>query len=183
MTTMSIPKPDGYRDPGERERLIAAFRARPTLSVIAKLDLLLRLDRLNDPRVALFLLSVLSDPGEANQVRIDALKRLSDGPQAISNRQPLAEAILQILSQGASLDLRLQAALALAELTDVDGVLTTLGSLALDPAETIDVRYAAFSSLEAAGPTPQCLAFLRQLAADETFGPSAKCLLSRWTLD
>lgn len=167
---------------GEAARLIEAFRARPTPSVVAKRDMLLQLSQLDDPRIVPFLLAVIADPREPNQVRIDALKRLSDGPRLAPYRRPVAEAITRLLREGASLDLRLQATLTLAELTGVDGVLTTLGDLALDPAETIDVRYAAFTSLERGGPTPECVALLRQLTADETFGHAARSLLSRWKL-
>jgi hypothetical protein len=67
--------------------------------------------------------------------------------------------MLQVLADRSSPDLRLQAALALAEFTDFEGVPTTLGSLALDAAEPIDLRHSAFTSLElrlphAVGRTP-----------------------------
>ena len=48
-----------------------------------------------------------------------------------------------VLSERSSPDLRLQAVLALAEFTPIDGVPAALGSMALDPGETIDVRYSA----------------------------------------
>lgn len=181
---MSIPKLDANQDPGlgEAARLIEAFRTRPTPSVLAKLDMLLQLGQLDDPHIVPFLLAVVEDPAERNEVRIDALKRLGDGPRLAPDRRAVAEAITQLVHDGAGLDLRLQATLALAELTDVDGVLATLGVLALDPAETIDVRYAAFTSLERNGPTPEGVALLRQLTVDETFGHAATSLLLRWKL-
>lgn len=181
---MSFPQPDVNQDPGpgEAAQLIQAFRTRPTPSVLAKRDMLLQLGQLDDPHILPFLLAVVEDPAERNEVRIDALKRLGDGPWLAPYRRPAAEAIIRLLQDGAGLDLRLQATLALAELTDVDSVLATLGGLALDPAETIDVRYAAFTSLEQVGPTPEGVALLRQLTADETFGHAARSLLSRWKL-
>jgi hypothetical protein len=165
--------------------------------VLAKRDLLLQLAQLwvpaasayhkgsggyDEPHIVPFLLAVVADRSEPDEVRSDALKWLSDGPRLIPYRRPVAEAILQVLREGASLELRLQATLALAELTGVTGVLTTLGDLALDSAETIDVRYAAFTSIEHGGPTPEGIALLRQMTADETFGHSARSLLARWHL-
>ncbi len=174
------PDVNGDSDGVETARLIAAFRARPTPSVLAKRDILLQLGQLDEPGIGPFLLAVMADLAEPSEVRIDALKQLSQGPSLAPCRESAAEAIMRLLREDASQGLRLQAALALAELTDVDEVLTALGDLALDPAETIDVRYAAFTSLERGGPTPQCVALLRQLTADETFGRSARSLLSRW---
>ncbi len=171
---------NGDSDGVETARLIAAFRARPTPSVLAKRDILLQLGQLDEPGIGPFLLAVVADPCEPDEVRIDALKQLSDAPRLAPCRQPVAEEIMRLLREDASQGVRLQAALALADLTDVDGVLTTLGGLALDPAETIDVRYAAFTSLGRGGPTPECVALLRQLTADETFGRSAGSLLSQW---
>ncbi|GAB4444929.1 MAG: hypothetical protein Fur0044_41180 [Anaerolineae bacterium] len=173
---------NGKLDRDEAARLIVAFRARPRPSVLAKLDILLQLGQIDDPQIVPFLMAVVTDPAKPNEVRIDALKRLSDGPQFAPNRRPVAEAIMRVLREAVSLDLRLQATLALAELSDVDGVLTTLGGLALDPAETIDVRYAAFTSLEQSGPRPESIALLRQLTADETFSRAARSLLAWWKL-
>jgi hypothetical protein len=50
----------GFRQPGAHEvtRLIEAFRAQPASSVLAKLDILLQLARLDDPRIGPFLLAV-----------------------------------------------------------------------------------------------------------------------------
>jgi hypothetical protein len=182
---MNFPPLDANEKPdlGETVRLIKAFRTRPTPSVLAKRDILLQFSRLDHPGIVPFLLTVVADPAEPNQVRIDALKRLSDGPRLAPYRQEVAQAITRLLHDSASLDLRLQGALALAELTEVDGVLTTLGDLALDPAETIDVRYAAFTSLERGGPTPESITLLRRLTADDTFGHAARSLLSRWKLE
>ena len=165
------------------ERLIEAFRARSTWSVLSKLDALLDLEQLDDPRIVPFLLHVLADQREPTEVRIHVLKRLRNGSLSSENRSLVAEAILQVVSDRSTPDLRLQAVLALAEFTDIDGVPATLGSLALDPGETIDVRYSAFTSLQRAGPTARCVAVLRQLSADGMLGRSARSLLSLWRLE
>jgi hypothetical protein len=80
-------------------------------------------------------------------------------------------------------DLRLLATIALGEFTDIGGVLSALGSLALESEELIDLRYSAFTSLERAGPTPECVNLLRQLSNDEVLGRSAHSALARWHLD
>ena len=174
--TMSFRQPDT----DQVTHLIAAFSAQPAPSVVARLDILLRLAQLDDARIEPFLLAVVADPDEPGEVRINALKWLRDQPRLISDHRAVAETILRVVQAGNGPALRLQAAFTLEDFTDVDGVLTTLGGLALDPAELIDVRYAAFTSLDHCGPTPECLTVLRQLAADETFGDSARSLLSRW---
>jgi hypothetical protein len=181
---MSFPQQGEDGDPNlsEAARLIEAFREKPTPSVLAKRDLLLQIAQVDDPHIVPFLLAVVADRSEPNEVRIDALRLLSEGPRLGPYRRPVADVIIRLLADGAGLELRPQATLALAELTDVDGVLTTLGRLVLNPAETIDVRYAAFTSLEHGGPTPACVALLRLLARDETFGHSAQSLLVRWHL-
>jgi signal transduction histidine kinase len=69
------------------------------------------------------------------------------------------------------------------ELTDVTSVVTALGSLALEPQELLDLRYSAFTSLERAGPTPECIDLLRQLSNDEIPGRSARSALVRWHLE
>jgi hypothetical protein len=166
----------------EAAQLIEAFREKPTPSVLAKRDLLLRLAQVDDAHIVPFLLVVVADQCEPNEVRIDALRWLNDGPRLGLYPPLVADAIMRLLSDGNDLELRLQATLALAEFTNVDGVLTTLGRLVLNSAEMIDVRYAAFTSLERGGPTTECIALLRLLARDETFGHSAQSLLVRWHL-
>lgn len=165
------------------ERLIEAFAAREGCSVLSKLDALVDLEQLVDPRIVPFLVHVLADRREPTEVRIHVLQQLRDGRLQPAHRQSVAEAILQVVSEGSSPELRLQAVLALAEFTDIDGVPATLGGRALDPDETIDVRYSAFTSLQRAGPTPECVALLRQLLADEVLGRPARSVLSSWHLE
>ena len=104
------------------ERLIEAFRARSTWSVLSKLDALLDLEQLDDPRIVPFLLHVLADQREPTEVRIHVLKRLRNGRLQPGDQQSVAEVVLMVLSDRSSPDLRLQAVLALAEFTNIDGV-------------------------------------------------------------
>jgi hypothetical protein len=140
------------------------------------------LERLRDARTVPFLLQVLSDHEEAAEVRIHVVKRLRNGHLASDERRAVALAMIQVLGVGFGLDLRLQSALALAEFTDIEGVVQMLGNVALEPGEPIDLRYSAFTSLERAAPTAECVGFLRQLTVDETLGRSARSLLSMWHL-
>src|SRR5260370_5762847 len=165
------------------ERMIEGSRARSTRSVLSKLDALLDLEQLDDRRIVPFLLHVLADQREPTEVRIHVLKRLRNGRLQPEERQSVAEAVLMVLSDRSSPDLRLQAVLALAEFTNIDGVPATLGSLALEPGETIDVRYSAVPPLQRAGPTVEHDAIVRQLVADGTLGLSSRPLLSLWTHD
>ena len=60
-------------------QLILAFRAvEPRSDTARKLDLLLDLDRIDDPRVLSFLLGVLRDDGEPERVRVEVLSRLRE---------------------------------------------------------------------------------------------------------
>src|SRR6202040_2360478 len=104
---------------------------RSTWSVLSKLDALLDLEQLDDPRIVAFLLHVLADQREPTEVRIHVLKRLRNGRLRPEERQSVALAVLRVLSERSSPDLRLQAVLALAEFTTIDGVLATLGGLAV----------------------------------------------------
>jgi hypothetical protein len=164
----------------EAERRIATFRSRATAPVRAKLDALLDLERLPHRRIVPFLLEVLADKREPVQVRSHVLKRLSNGQLRQRYRLAVAEAMRQVLADRSSPDLRLQTALALAEFVDLEGVPTALGSLALDTAEPIDLRYSAFTSLQRAGPTPECVGLLRRLLTDEELGRSARSVLAVW---
>ena len=164
----------------EFERRSEVFRAQATASLRAKLDALLDLERLRDPRVVLFLLEVLDDQREPAEVRVHVLKRLRNGEPDGDYRPAIADAILRVLAERAIPDLRLEAAFALAHFTDVDGVVSELGRRALDPGEPIDLRYSAFTSLQQAGPTPESVALIQQLSDDEALGRSAGTVLSMW---
>ncbi|MGH2369966.1 MAG: hypothetical protein ACRDI2_17440, partial [Chloroflexota bacterium] len=77
-------------------------------------------------------------------------------------------------------ELRLYAALVLGDFTDVRGVVAALGAVALDAEEPFDLRYNAFTSVQRAGPTAECVALLRALRRDATLGPSARSVLGVW---
>jgi hypothetical protein len=165
----------------EVEQLIQVFSARGAMaSSASKLDVLMDLERLCDRRVVVLLLQVLGDPSQPEEVRVHVLKRLRNGPLTEDDRIAVAGALRQLLSSGSHLDLRLHAALALGEFTEIMGVLPTLGALARAPHESIDLRYSAFTSLERAGPTTECVHLLRQLLNDEMLGCAARSALVRW---
>lgn len=167
----------------EVERLLQLFKLRASAPALSRLDVLMDLERLPDPRIVPFLLDVLIDRHQPSEVRISVLKRLRKGPLASNERSTVARAIGDVLFDGSCQNLRLHAALALAEFTDVASVLEALGGLALDPTESLELRYSAFTSLERARATPGCVELLRQLAADETLGRAAGSLLSTWQLE
>ena len=164
----------------ELDRLVGTFRARATCPAAAKLDVLMDVERLDDRRVVPFLLGVLSDRRESAEVRVHLLRWLRNGGISAVTRPLVAAAMVQIASDDASPEVRLEAALALGEFADLAGVAAALGGLALDAALPIDLRYSAFTSLERAGPTAECVALLGRLSSDETLGRSAQSVLSAW---
>jgi hypothetical protein len=162
------------------DELMEVFRARAASAVSSKLDVLMDLERLGDERIVPFLLHVLADEHEPIEVRLHVLRRLTARPFIPGRRLLVAEAVRHVAADRPSPCLRLKAALALAEFADITSVVTTLGGLALDPDELIDLRYSAFTSLQRAGPTAECVALVQQLSADETLGGCARSLLSLW---
>ena len=107
--------------------------------------------------------------------KVNAARRL-----APEERLLVAPVLGRLLQREHKLELRLQAALALGEFADVGGVVAGLGTLALASDEPIDLRYSAFTSVQRAGPTPECVALFRSLSQDETFGPAALDVLALW---
>ena len=165
------------------ERLIGAFRAESTgASVAWKLDVVLDLAREKDPRVVPFLLSVLADPRESIAVRLDVLKRMRNGRLEPSERPTVADTLIKLMSDRSSAELCLQSALALGEFTDVPRVVAVLGGLALQTAESFDLRYAAFTSMQRTDPTPDALEMMRILTEDEVLGRAAASVLRSWRL-
>jgi hypothetical protein len=167
----------------EVERLLQAFSAHGMTSAASKLDVLMDLERLDDPRIVAFFHQTLCDESQPTEVRVHILKQLRNRRLACSDRVRVAHVLGDIVSRRSSPDLRLQAALALGEFIDVRGVLDSLATVALAADEPIDLRYSAFTSLEQAAPTSDCVALLRQLSSDETLGPSARSVLLRWHID
>jgi len=169
----------------EFERLVEAYTRRASACPGSKLDLLMDLARICDRRVLPFLLKVMANADEAEEVRIYVLKQLRNGGGLVApaDRPVVARLIGDILADGSTPDLRLEAALALGEFVQIDGVLPNLSVVCLAHEESIDLRYAAFTSLERAAPTPECIALLRRLSNDETLGDSARSVLSAWHTD
>jgi hypothetical protein len=162
-------------------RLIAAFNELGVgSSATSKLDILMDLERLDDPCIVPFLVGVLADESQPMEVRIHLIRRLRNGRLAPDERRLVAGLLCRLLQRDGQLDPRLQSALALGEFTDVEGVLAALGTLALAPDEPIDLRYSAFTSMQRAGPTSECIALLRELALDETLGRAAMNVLAAW---
>jgi HEAT repeat protein len=165
------------------QQLIDTFSAGSTTSVRSKLAVLTALERLSDPRVVPFLLQVLEDRSEPENVRIHVLKRLRNGTLSTRTRPAVAEAIMRLLDDRVSPDLRAHAALALAEFTEIDAVPARLGCLALDVGEPIELRFSAFTSLQKCGPTTQSVALFRRMLTDEALGRSARSVLASWRVE
>jgi hypothetical protein len=167
------------------ERLVNVYRTRAPTSVRSKLDVLIDLERVRDPRVVPFLLQVLMDSDESLDVRIHVVKQLRSGSGVLvpADRPAVARAICDVLASISTEELRVQAALALGAFTDIDGVLSSLSAVSLARDESVDVRYAAFTSIERSGPTAECIAVLRQIAPDDTLGGAAQSVLAAWHVD
>jgi hypothetical protein len=165
----------------EIARLIEHFLSRGKHNQsLWKLDVLMDLGDIHDPRVMQFMAAVVVDTAEPPDVRVDALRRLRDRALSPDERTLAADAGLCAVGPGAASTLRLHAAVILGDFVDVRGVLDALGALAMDPREPIELRYDAFTSLQAAGPTTACLGVVRSLADDDLLGQSARSLLRSW---
>ena len=166
----------------ELERLITVYRARASSSAKSKLDVLMDVERIRDAGVVPFLLEVLGDRHEFDDVRIYVVKRLRrrNGFPVPVDRSLVAKAVGKVLADESNVQLRLQAALTLGHFTEIDGVLSWLSAVSLARDESIDLRYAVFTSIEGAGPTPESIAVMRQITSDETLGDAARSALSAW---
>jgi hypothetical protein len=167
----------------EVERLIRLFSSRADAPAPARRGILLDLQRHRDPRIVPFLLQVLLDGDESGEVRVDVVKQLRSAPLAATERSAAARAIARVLVDGGDAGLRLQAAQALGCFAEVEGVPAALGGVALDPGESLDLRFSAFTSLERAGATPEAVSLVRKLTADETLGRAAGALLAIWRVE
>lgn len=104
----------------ELQRLAEAYRI--ASSVSSRLDVLMDLERVRDPRVVRFLLRVLRDPRDSDQVRIHVVKQLRSGGGILvpADRPAVARALGEVLARTSAEELRVQAALALGDFTQVD---------------------------------------------------------------
>lgn len=132
------------------------------------------LERLADCRVVPFLLELLAHRRESAEVSSHVLKQLRNGRLTPPRGRWLPTPLIHIPSDSGFQELRLDAAVALGEFTDVAGVPAALGGMTLDMALLIDLRYSAFTSLERAGPTAECIAFLRRLSTYETLAAAQR---------
>jgi hypothetical protein len=164
------------------DRLLEAYSARPPVSIHRKLDVLLDLEQLRDPRSVPFLLKVLRERTEPLDVRMRTIRLLRLVQCPGEARTAVGRELSELLLDQGTSELRVAAALTLARFAELSGVAATLGVVALDPAEALDLRYSAFTSLERVGPTPEFAALLRRLTQDEALGPSARSLLAAWQL-
>jgi hypothetical protein len=164
------------------EQALAEFTARRHSSAASKMDALLSIEGFSEPRVLPFLLQVAVDMQELPEVRAHVMKALRIRHLATDERAAVGAAIGSILGDRQSVEVRVQAALALAEFTDVEGVTRILGTVALDETEPLELRYSAFTSLERAMPRSECVDILHQLSVDETFDRLARRVLSTWNL-
>jgi hypothetical protein len=166
----------------ELERLANLYRTRVSAPAKSKLDVLIDLERIRDRRVVPFLLNLLRDQHECEAVRIHVVRQLrSDvGILVPPDRPAVTMALRDVLANASRENLRLQAALALGDFTEVQGVMVTLSATALAQDESIDLRYAAFTAIERAGRTPESSAALQQIARDEALGDAARSVLSAW---
>jgi hypothetical protein len=165
------------------ERLIAAFGSRGKRNQsLWKLDILLDLGRLDDARVVRFLVDLVGDAEEPVDVRSDALRRLREASLDPDVHTLAVAAAVRALAPGTDGELRLRAAVVLGDFVDVEGVLDALAAVVSDQLAPLELRYDAFTSLQRAGPTAPCVDILRSLVTDETFGQSARALLTSWRL-
>lgn len=164
----------------EVARLIQTFKARRQASALSKLDLLLDLERMSDPRIVPFLADVLLDVGERVEVRTRAIRQLRLTCRTGRERIFGARALEQVLDEPLSWEVRLPAVVALADFTDVDGIPTCLGRVALNSSDAPDTRYSALMALERVGSKPEVTTLVQQLLGDELLGQLAQSLLNRW---
>jgi HEAT repeat protein len=136
--------------------------------------------RYDDPRVFAFLLRVLTDRREPVQVRSYTLRCVRTTGLSAAYFESAAAAVVEVLAAESSLNLRVQSALALGWFVDASGVLAELGRTIADPNVPLDLRYAAFTSLERVGPTAESISLLRKLQSDELLGPTAQSTLVSW---
>jgi hypothetical protein len=71
--------------------------------------------------------------------------RRGSGLLVPADQPAVAKALVEVLNNTSIEELRVQAALALSDFTEIDGVLSTLGAVALAPDKSIDLRYATCS--------------------------------------
>jgi hypothetical protein len=164
----------------ELQHSLQIYRARPTAPALWKLDVLMDLEALRDPRVVPFLLHVMLDGGEPLEVRIRVVRYLRDPGRVAEARLSVADALVRVVADRSNLELRLAAVLALTDFTGVVGVSSVLGAVASDGDEPMDVRYSALTALEHAVPSSELTVLMRHVSTDQLLGCAARTLLAHW---
>ena len=96
----------GEEDSDEVAWLIAAFNELDVgSSATSKLDILMDLERLDDPRIVPFLVGVLADESEPMEVRIHLIRRLRNGRLTPDERRLVAALLCRLLGRDSQLDL------------------------------------------------------------------------------
>jgi HEAT repeats len=156
------------------------YGARPTAPASWKLDVLMDLEALRDPRVVPFLLHVMLDGGEPLEVRIRVVRYLRDPGRVAQARPSVADALIRAVADRSNPELRLAAVLALTDFTEVAGVASVLGAVASDGDELMDVRYCALTALEHAVASSELTVLMRHVSTDQLLGGAARTLLAHW---
>jgi len=167
----------------ELDVLMQRFKSEANEPASSRLDILLDIRRRQDARIVPFLLQVLMDSDESSEVRVEVVKELRNVQLAATARATVARSIGKVLLEERDARLRLQAAMALGCFADVQGIPSTLGEVALDTVESLELRYSALTSMERADATGESIPIVRKLTADEALGPAARSLLATWRLE
>src|SRR4029079_10801045 len=96
------------------DQLINSYSSQNTARVFRKLDVLMDIEHLRDPRVVPFLLSVVQDPREPIEVRSRIVRMLRAAQSCDVAAEPVALALCELLVDRTIPDLRVAAALTLA---------------------------------------------------------------------
>jgi hypothetical protein len=163
------------------DQLIAEFRRRGRRASAAwKLGVVMDLERVHDNRIVPFLVEVVADDLQPTDLRTHILRRIRNDAIRPEAHALVAAALVPLVRQASMPDIRAEVVLALGALSDVDGVLAVLASVALEESNPLDLRYCAFMALDRAGPTERSIAALRTLVNDEMLGPTARGTLQAW---
>ncbi|MEW6127921.1 MAG: hypothetical protein AB1757_12855 [Acidobacteriota bacterium] len=146
-----------------------------------KIDLILELEELEDPRIMPFFLEVIGNENEYDLARIEVLKilKLRDR-RSPEEHERIGKAILEVLAKSKDADVRNYAAMALAKYLDVEGANTEAGNLLLNSKTQIDLRHNLFFAFERFGETDDGREVMLKLLQDEEFRQSAARVLGDW---
>jgi hypothetical protein len=134
-----------------------------------------------DPRILPFALQIAGDAKEFDLARIEVFKwlRLASFCHG-ADRLLIGTIISRVLQQDSDPDVRAYAAAAASRFLDISGVFETARQILLDSHENVLVRWNAFPTVKATGPTERGVALARQLATDPEFRSATSSLLRDW---